>query len=73
MYLKYKFQSINYLDFSNLSNRFQSVSSWRNLTIFLFHEALSEIPVPEEYTPGSVMEWLTNDMAVTVTPSQIVT
>ena len=73
MYLKYKYQSINYLDFSNLSNRFQSVSSWRNLTIFLFQEALSEIPVPEEYTPGSEMEWLTNDMAVTVTPSQIVT
>ena len=39
--------------------------------MFLRQLVLSLSPVPEEYTPGSVMDWLTSDIAVTVTLSQM--
>src|SRR5690554_141528 len=57
--------------FSMAVTRRASASSWRSRTALRRHSRAGTAGRPEEYSPGSVMLWLTMLIAVTVTLSQM--
>src|SRR5690242_11125905 len=55
--------------FSSAAIRRAIPSSWRMRAALRRHARFSSTGAPEEYTPGSRMEWVTSVLAVMVTPS----